>query len=78
MGKTEYTVHLYKYATTAGDGCGVHATKKKLRLNQILKWAPFPPESFDTYMDALDTMTEVLQVYHDTLVTIDNTKPEDV
>ena len=75
--KTAYTVHLYKYATTVGGGFGVQSTKKKLRLNQILKWEPFRPESFDTCMDALAIIPELLKVYHDALVTIDGTKSED-
>ena len=52
-------------------------TKKKLLLNQILKWDPFPSETFITYMDALASMPEVMKVYHDALVTTDDTKSED-
>ena len=52
-------------------------TKQKLRRNQILKWDPFPAESFITYMDALAAMSEVLQVYHDALVKTDGSKSKD-
>ena len=75
--KAAYSAHLYKYAGPAGGGCGVASTQKKLRQNHILKCAPFPPESCDTYMAALDAMPTVLQEYRDTLMKIDSTKPED-
>ena len=75
--KEAYTVHLYKYATSTVGGCGVDVTKKKLRLHQILKWEPFPPGSFNTYMDAHTVMPKVLKMYLDAFVTMDDNKSED-
>ena len=36
--KETYTLHLYKFDGPTDEGCGVDATKQKLRRNQILKW----------------------------------------
>ena len=73
--KLAYTAHLYKYPGCQGLGVGVKAIQKKLRANHILNWNPFRPEPLETYMFPLETMPELLEEYHTTLVVNDTFKP---